>query len=287
MKKGMQELRRFPALILGAFIYSLGLNLFVVPAGFYTGGVMGFCQIIRTLLAPVIPASFDIAGVLYYAINVPLLILAWLKIDRAFVGRTLLCVTAITVFVSIIPVRLLLEEDIIANCLVGGVIAGGGTGLMLWGGGTGGGLDIVSMMILRSHQHASVGRINLVFNCFLYGLCIVIFNVQIAIYSIVYAFICSFAIDKIHAQNIIEEVTVITKLPVEELEQDVIQKMHRGVTKLEAVGGYTDDNESLLIIVISKFEINQLISIIRSHDPRAFITVKEHTQVYGNFKQRI
>ena len=248
---------------------------------------MGLCQIIRTLLAQMIPVTFDIAGVLYYAINIPLLILAWLKIDRVFVGRTLLCVTAISVFVSIIPVRLLLEEDIIANCLVGGVIAGGGTGLMLWGGGTGGGLDIVSMMILRNHQHASVGRINLVFNCILYGMCILIFDVQTAIYSIVYAFICSFAIDKIHAQNIIEEVTVITKLPVEELEQDVFQKMHRGVTKLEAVGGYTEDDESLLIIVISKFEINQLISIIRSHDPRAFITVKEHTQVYGNFKQRI
>ena len=138
----LQGFKRMGALVLGAFLYALGINLFVVPSGFYTGGVMGLCQVIRTLLDKVCVLPFDVTGVLYYAINIPLLVIAWFRIDRAFVGRTLLCVTAITVFLSIIPERPILSGDVIANCLVGGVIAGGGTGMMLWGGGTGGGLDI-------------------------------------------------------------------------------------------------------------------------------------------------
>lgn len=283
----LQGFKRMGALVLGAFLYALGINLFVVPSGFYTGGVMGLCQVIRTLLDKVCVLPFDVTGVLYYAINIPLLVIAWFRIDRAFVGRTLLCVTAITVFLSIIPERPILSGDVIANCLVGGVIAGGGTGMMLWGGGTSGGLDIVSMLLLRNSLHVSVGRVNLVFNCILYGACILLFNVQTAIYSVVYAFISSFAIDKMHAQNIIEEVTVITKQPIEDLERDVFQRLRRGVTKIHARGGYTDDEETLLLIVVSKYEINQLIGLIHQHDPHAFVTVKEHAQVYGNFKQRI
>ena len=58
--------------IFGAFLYAAGINLFVVPAGLYTGGVMGVCQVIRTILAEFFHLDFgnlDIAGIIYYIIN--------------------------------------------------------------------------------------------------------------------------------------------------------------------------------------------------------------------------
>ena len=60
--------------VAGAFLYAAGINLFVVPAGLYSGGVMGICQVIRTVLAQFFHLhfeTFDIAGVIYYAINIP------------------------------------------------------------------------------------------------------------------------------------------------------------------------------------------------------------------------
>ena len=71
------ELRRIGTAILGTCIYAAGMNLFVVPAGLYAGGIMGFCQIIRTLLSEKLGLRFggvDIAGILYYLANIPILI---------------------------------------------------------------------------------------------------------------------------------------------------------------------------------------------------------------------
>ena len=285
-----EELKRGAAIVLGAFLYAVGLNLFVVPAGLYTGGVMGACQVIRTVLVDrlhLFSPSFDFAGILNFVLNVPLLILGWRKIDRAFVLRTLLCVGTNTLFLTLIPVHQILSGDPIASCLVGGVVAGSGVGIVLWGGGTGGGMDIVGMIVLRRNRSFSVGRINLLWNVGLYAVCTLLFNVQTAIYYIVYSVIFSFSMDRMHAQNIIEEVTIITKEPVEALESDIFQQLHRGVTKLPARGGYTDEEENMLLVVISKYETSQLISMVRKYDPHAFVTVKEHAVVYGNFNQKM
>ena len=50
-KNLLYEGKRTMACILASFIYAVGLNLFVVPAGVYSGGVMGVCQVIRTVLS--------------------------------------------------------------------------------------------------------------------------------------------------------------------------------------------------------------------------------------------
>ena len=94
-----------------------GMNLFVVPAALYSGGVMGFSQIIRTLLTRELGLSFrvDIAATLYYIFNVPILILAWRKLDRSFVLKTLLAVSVMTVAMTLIPVTPVLSSDTITS----------------------------------------------------------------------------------------------------------------------------------------------------------------------------
>ena len=90
--------------VFATFLYALGVNLFVVPMGLYSGGVVGLSQIIRTLLAQAVelPAGVDIAGILYFLINIPVLYLAWRDLGRAFLIRTLICVGASSLFLSVI-----------------------------------------------------------------------------------------------------------------------------------------------------------------------------------------
>ena len=68
------------------FLYALGVNLFVVPMGLYSGGVVGLSQIIRTLLAQAVelPAGVDIAGILYFSSIFRCCISAWRDLGRAF-----------------------------------------------------------------------------------------------------------------------------------------------------------------------------------------------------------
>lgn len=285
----LAEGKRFALALLGAFLVGLGVNMFVVPAGLYTGGLMGLCQVVRTLLvrAKLLGGDFDFAGLLYYIVNVPILLLAWRAVDRRFVIRTLISVTALTFFFSVIPTRGLLGDDILTACLVGGVIAGLGSGLLLRSGSTGGGMDLVALMISKKRPNIGVGKVGLAVNLLLYGLCLVLFDIPTAIYSVVNAAVVSFAVDRMHAQNINMEVMIITKDDPETMIHDITENLTRGITRIDARGGYTGRPCTMLYIVVSKYEVHRLRLMVRQHDPNAFVTIKEHMEVYGNYLKKL
>ena len=282
--------RRMAVTILGTLIYCIGVNIFTVPAGLYSGGLLGPCQLIRTLFTEYLGISFgtmDISGILYYAINIPILAMAWIRLDRWFVIRTIINVTCMSLFLSFIPTVPVLGDDILASCIVGGVLSGIGVGLLLRGSATLGGMDMWSMMIIQKHPHFSVGTLGLIVNLMVYGACAMMFDISVAIYSIVYAALYSIVLDRVHSQNIDVEVTVITKKPVEAMEQAVFQELHRGVTQLRGTGAYTSDDVNILYIALSQYEVNLLRHVIREHDPNAFFIVKDHVKIYGNYEKRL
>ena len=146
-----QEVLHCLGIVGAGFLYSLGINLFVVPAGLYTGGIMGFAQLLRTLFLHVtgLELKIDIAGIINYAINLPILCIAWRRIDHRVVFKTLLSVTSTTVFLSLVPRTGILGGDKLAECLIGGMLCGCGIGITLWMGGTSGGMDVIGMMLLK------------------------------------------------------------------------------------------------------------------------------------------
>ena len=275
--------------IFGAFLYAAGINLFVVPAGLYTGGVMGVCQVIRTILAEFFHLDFgnlDIAGIIYYIINVPIFIIAFTRLGRKFFAKTLITVTAITVFMSVIP-PVVIVEDVMAACIVGGIVSGAGVGILLRMGSSGGGMDVVGVLLTKGKRDFSVGKVNLLVNLVLYGTCLFLFDVEVVVYSIIYAAVYSVAMDKMHTQNINVEVNVITKADTTALEKEVFQELGRGITKWSALGAYTYDRSHVLYIMLSKYEVNQLKTIIHKYDPNAFIVVNEGVSVDGNYLKKL
>ena len=283
------ELKRAIAATLGGLLYSLGVNLFIVPLGLYNGGLMGYCQLIRTLLITNlhITPSFDIAGILYFLANIPIMILAWVKLDKKFVFRAVLNIAVVTLFLSIIPVKAVIQGDIITNCLVGGVITGAGTGVSLWAATPGGGTDLIGLMLIKKGTRFSVGRVNLIVDVVLYVICLLMFNIQVAIYSIVYSAVCTFVTDKLHQQNINVQAFIVTDNPSEELRKALILKLDRGITKLPAEGGYSGKDKTAFMIVLSKYEAPELVATVKEHDPDAFITFNEGTRIFGNFERRL
>ena len=209
-----QEVLHCLGIIGAGFLYSLGINLFVVPAGLYTGGIMGFAQLLRTLFLHVtgLELKIDIAGIINYAINLPILCIAWRRIDHRVVFKTLLSVTSTTVFLSLVPRTGILGGDKLAECLIGGMLCGCGIGITLWMGGTSGGMDVIGMMLLKRGSHTSIGHVNLIWNLALYAICAAAFNLSTAIYSILFSFISTTAMDKLHMQNINVEVTALNAL---------------------------------------------------------------------------
>ncbi len=273
--------------IVGALLYAVGVNFFVVPAGLYTGGVMGLCQVIRTLLARYLDLHFqsiDIAGVIYYMINIPIFIIAFARIGRRFFAKTLVTVTALSLSLAVIP-PVTIVKDTMASCVVGGIISGAGVGIALRMGASSGGMDVVGVLLTKWRQDFSVGRVNLLMNLVLYGICLALFDVEIVVYSVIYAAVYSVA--RVHTQNINVEVTVITKADTTALEKEIFAEMVRGITRWSSLGAYTYDRSHILYIISSKYEVGRLKAIIHKHDPNAFIVTNEGVGVDGNFLKKL
>ena len=107
------------------------------------------------------------------------------------------------------------------------------------------------------------------------------------IYSLIYAAVSAFAVDHEHSQNINVEVRIITKLDDMGLEQEILQKMDRGITRLESTGAYTNEKSNMLYILVSKYEVGQLKNIVLKYDPHAFIVMNEGVTVIGHYKKKL
>lgn len=284
------ETERLLGAVGGVFLYAIGMNLFIVPQGLYTGGVMGICQVIRTLLTQYtgLTFHFDIAGLIYYLVNIPLFFVAMKKLGRIFFTKTLACVTAMSLFLSLIPIpQVPIMEDILASCLIGGILCGSGIGISLKMGSSDGGTDVLGVLLIRWKKDFSVGKVNLMVNIVLYAVCLFLFDMQTVIYSLIYASVSAFSVDKVHSQNINVEVNIITKHASVEMEQEIFGKMDRGITKWKALGAYTDENTEVLYVVVSKYEVGRLKHIIKKYDPHAFVVVNEGVNVDGHFLKKL
>ncbi len=280
---------RYLMCVIGGALYAVGVNLFIVPFNLYSGGLVGIAQLIRTILSDYIHIEFgskDIAGIIFYALNLPILIYAFPRLDKLFFLKTLVAVTSLTLAMSLIPTTVIVD-DCLASTIVGAFISGAGIGLVLRMSSSTGGMDIIGMLISKSHSNIRVGQVNLAVNLVIYAVCLFLFDVQIVVYSVIFAVVHAFAIDKFHAQNINVEVKIITKTNPDDIEYEVFTKMGRGVTELHSIGAYTHEDEHMLYILISKYEVHQLRQIVRKYDKNAFVIVNEGVWVEGHYLKKL
>ena len=277
--------------IFGMLISACGTNLFIVPIGFYSSGLMGACQVIRTLLVRYTGlqlGSFDIAGLIYYALNIPLFFIAYKELGKTFLGKTLACTTASTLFLSLIPIPSTpLVSDPLTCCLLGSICVGTGAGLALTCGCSGGGLDIIGLCLTKRGTGFTVGRFSLSFNAVLYTLCFFLFDVSTVIYSVIYMVFTSILVDRSHQQNINVQVMIFTKNDSDELPHEIMTRAGRGVTYWEGTGAYTKEGVRILCVCVSKYEIDDLKATVCEIDPHAFFMVQEGIGITGNFLKKL
>lgn len=282
---------RMLACILGELIAAFSLNYFIVPLGLYSGGSMGVCQLIRTLLQIWGGLSFgdyDIAGILYFLSNIPILLYARGILGRKFVLKTVVCTMAFSLFYSVIPAPgTMVVNDPLTACLLGGILTGVGSGLVLTCGGSGGGLDVIGLCLSKKGSRFTVGRFSMTFNAFLYALCLILFTPETAIYSVIYNFASAMVVDKAHQQNISVQALIFTRAGERELGRVIMDELGRGVTWWEGVGAYTGENVHVLCVCLSKYEIEELFHTVHEMDPHAFITLQEGVRIYGNFQKKL
>ena len=282
---------RIVAAVVGELIAAAALNLFIVPLNLYTGGIMGVCQLIRTFLQTQLGVTFgayDIAGILYFLVNVPILLFAYKSLGLGLVAKTIICTVSYSLFYSIIPIPSApIVDDYLTACLLAGILTGIGSGIVLTCGCSSGGLDVIGLCLSKRGSSFTVGKFSLTFNVFLYTACLILFSPEVAIYSVIYNFFTSMVLDRMHQQNVNVMALIFTHADEHILGQFIIDKLNRGVTYWNGTGAYTGQGVHVLCVSLSKYEIEELLHAVRSIDPQAFLTVQEGVHVYGNFRKKL
>lgn len=284
---GTEVWRKYLELAAGTMISVLGLQLFITPAGLYNGGTIGVSQIIRTLLTEYLGLSIeiDLAGVINLVINIPLMVMAYFILSRRFFLRTAFVMAVQTIAISAIHVGQPIISDRLTSCLVGGMVAGVGCGMILRAGGSGAGFDIIGVWLARTRVRAGVGTLTTFMNACVYLACAALFSLPTAIYSIIYAVFSAMMIDRVHTQNISCGVIIISRK--ENLHQHIMAELERGVTYWKGSGGQSGEGMYIYYTVVSKYEEILLRRLLWQEDEHAFIVVDENQRVYGNFIRRL
>ncbi|HHY72515.1 MAG TPA: YitT family protein [Bacillus bacterium] len=273
--------KKLIVVLAGAFLYAVGLNLFLIPAKVYASGFTGIAQLLSSVLTEYTSLTIS-TGILLFLLNIPVTILGWMKVGRAFTIFSFISVSATTFFLEIIPVYPL-SEDILLNAVFGGVISAVGVGFTLkWGASTGG-VDILAMVLSRM-KDKPVGSYIFAINSVIIIVAGLLYGWEKALYTLVTLYVTTRIIDTIHTRHEKLTAMIITNKG-EELTKAIHEKLVRGITSVPARGSYSKEDKEMLLIVITRYELFDLERIIRQVDPKAFTNIVETAGIFGFFRK--
>ncbi len=255
----------------------MSVNCFSAPNRIAPGGVTGIATVLHVLV-PSLPIGFTIL-----AMNVPLLIMARLKISRAFAVRTVTCTVISTVVIDVsarfLPVY---RGDLFLASVMGGVLAGVGLGLIFLRGGSTGGTEIVARLLERRFPHIPIGRLMLVVDAVVIAVAALVFgNVESAMYAVVMVFVISVLVDTLVYGGRGGKLVLIFSEQYQTITKAVLEQLNCGVTKLHSQGGYTCEERDVLLCAIRRTQVYALRRLVARLDPAAFLVITSAEEVFG------
>lgn len=268
--------------IIGVFIYTLGINLFLAPANLFPIGTMGLVYEISFASEKFIGINLS-EDIVYFVVNIPILILGYYKVGKKFTIKTLFVVFFTSIFISIIPEVKLIDETLVA-VIAGGIVSGIGVAISLRVGASTGGTDIVALYMSIA-KGKSFGTFNNAFNGVIIAIAVILTqDLSTAVYLLIFIFIFSYVIDLIHNTTDKYTMIIITQ-DYEKIKKELYSfGMRRGMTVINSEGGYSGITNSTLLITCERNEYSQLSRIIKEADPKSFISTFKIQDVIGEFE---
>jgi uncharacterized membrane-anchored protein YitT (DUF2179 family) len=256
-------------ILLGAFIQALSMRLFLIPTQLVSGGISGAAQIINFFVHWPI-------GLMVLLGNVPLFILGWRFLGGSrFALRTAFAIGAFSFLtdflVLFLPVKGI-TQDLVLNCLYGGLTLGIGLGLVYRGQGTSGGSDILGR-ILNHRLGISISQSYLITDTLIVLAGGFAFGWEKALYGLVVIYVSGLAAEMVSEGSGIFRTAIIISNHPQEVAGKILKIMERGATLLPGTGAYTGDARTVLYCVVTRSEVNQLKELVREADPKAFMVI--------------
>jgi uncharacterized membrane-anchored protein YitT (DUF2179 family) len=268
------SLKDIGLILMGAFLFAVGVNYFTIPNTLSEGGILGITIITHYLFhwSP---------GIVNFVLNAGLLVIGYKYFEKRTMVYTIISIAASSGFLFLTEdIGKQLTEDTFLAAIFAGLLVGAGLGLIFRTGGTSGGSTILARLT-NQWLGWSIGKGMLIFDIVVVLGSVFIIGVEKTMYTLLVVFIGAKAIDFI-VEGLDEKVAVlIISHSPEMVLENITRKMSRGITVLEGRGGFSGQNKDVLYLVINKQEIVQLKSVINSIDQNAYVTVHNVHEMMG------
>lgn len=281
MKKGkLRYLYRSLCVVGGLLLATIGYRVFLIPNEIAPGGFTGIGQLAGALWGWKV-------GVVALALNVPLFIIGIKSVDWKFALLSLAATFALSAMLDYMPVNYV-SEDLVLSSIFGGILSGVGFGLILRGGASTGGTDMLAKIIHEQFRFVSVGAVMFTVDFLVVFASMFVFDVTRAMYAIIALFISSWTLDRvIDGLNTAKAYFVISRNSAE-ISRRVMDELDHGVTALKGRGEYSGRDMDVLLCVVYRLEAPRLRRIIAECDKTAFVIATDVREALGEgFDRRI
>jgi len=261
-------------ILLGSLIGGAAYPLFMTPNRIAPGGITGIATILNHLFQwPV--------GVVSLVLNVPLFLISYREMGRIFAFRSLVATILFSLAIDLLPLRPMTDDPLLGT-LYGGVLLGAGLGLIMRGGATTGGSDMVARMVHRRFSFISVGSFLFAIDCAVVIAASFSIGTTEALYALINIFLSAKVMDVVIIGFSGNKACFVISDKWEEINRRVLEEMGRGVTHLTSRGGFTGTERPTLLCVISRSEIMSFKRILREVDESAFVIIVEAHEAIGD-----
>lgn len=274
----------FLLLTIAGFINAFGITIFLNPVHLYDSGISGTSMLLSQLTENNVSLS-----VFLLLINTPLFIYGLKKQGYVFTVYAIYTVAVYSLgawlITDILPIDVtfaspLAGTDLLLCALFGGMISGVGSGLAIRYGGAMDGIEVMAVIFAKPIG-ISVGTFVMVYNVVLYVICGIILNSWILpLYSIVTYMAALKTIDFIVDGFDRERCAMIVTVKPDEICSTLSDVFECGSTRVDAIGGYSNTNKTIVYFVVNRFQITKLRNLVHEIDPSAFITLHEVADLF-------
>lgn len=279
--QGFKVAKDWVFIVLGIFCYSFGFTAFVLPEKIVMGALAG--------LSALVYYAFGFPpGVFIWVANFAMLFIALKALSRQFTIRTIIGVTLMSTFISVLQPFFIQHplitagEDRFMHVLIGACLCGAGMGLVFSHNGSQGGTDII-LALLNKHFRMSFGRAMQFIDCTIIGSSYVLFHsAETIVYGLAFTLIASYVCDYVVNGTRQTVQFIIISKQYKRIADMVNQQMGRGVTLIEGRGWYSKAEVDLLIIMVRKYESQEIFNYIKEIDPNAMVSQTFCHGVFGH-----
>ncbi len=262
-------------IVVGATLVGIGVNLFFVPNQVVSGGVTGISIMLHYALGTPV-------GLVTLMLNLPLLAIGWRWAGGArFLIRTGVAVAVLSATIDLTePYLAAPTTDRLLVICYGGLVDGLGLGLVFRGRGTTGGTDVIARIAQR-FLGLGIGQTLLILNVLIFGVAAFQFGAEAVMVALALAWVSTRILDTVQAGFAASRQAIIITNDPDGVRDAIFNNLHRGITVLEARGGFTGRTRPVLYVVVAAHEVGRLKLRVAEVDPDAFVAISKAQEVFG------